>query len=209
MSRLYAVVGKRAIDVVVGIVLGVLTAPLQAACAAAVALTTGRPVFFTQTRAGRDGEPFELYKFRTMAVGTHEASGGYPTSDMVTPIGRLLRKSSLDELPQVLNLVRGEVSLVGPRPALPEQVARYSARQRGRLAVRPGITGLAQVRFRNAAPWSVRIESDLEYVERLSPLTDLWILVRTVPAVLFGIGVTTGQTAADVDDLGRDADHAD
>ena len=208
MSTFYAVMGKRTLDLVAGVTLGVLIVPLQAVCAALVATTSGRPVIFTQTRVGRDGQPFELYKFRTMVEGTHEASGGYPTAAMVTPVGRFLRKSSLDELPQILNLIRGDVSLVGPRPALPEQAARYTDRQRGRLAVRPGITGLAQVRYRNAATWSVRIETDLEYIERISPLTDLWILMRTVPAVLFGVGVTTGQTSSEVDDLGGQADRA-
>jgi lipopolysaccharide/colanic/teichoic acid biosynthesis glycosyltransferase len=199
---IYPRVGKRAFDLAVSLTAGVLTAPIHAACAVAVRLTSGRPIYFTQERIGRDGRPFELYKFRTMKVGTHEASGGYPTADKVTPIGRALRTSSLDELPQLLNIIRGDMSLVGPRPALPEQVERYTAAQRGRLAVRPGLTGLAQIRYRNTAPWSVRIQSDLEYIMNLSMVRDLGILARTLPALLRGSLVQLGQTADEVDDLG-------
>lgn len=194
---------KRPLDLVVAGTGLVVTAPLHAACALAVRLTNGSPVYFRQERAGRDGRPFHLVKFRTMKIGTHEASGGYPTPDMVTPVGRLLRKTSLDELPQLWNILRGDMSLVGPRPALLDQVERYTDEQRGRLAVRPGVTGLAQILYRNAAPWSVRIKADLEYVGSVSMVEDLRILVRTVPAVVFGVGVIVGQTAVDVDDLGR------
>lgn len=193
--------GKRVVDVLVAGVGSIVLLPVHAACAAAVVLTSGRPIYFTQARAGRDGEEFDLVKFRTMTVGTHELSGGYPTPAMVTPVGRWLRKLSLDEIPQLLNILKGDMSLVGPRPALPEQVERYTEAQRGRLAVRPGLTGLAQVRYRNNAPWSVRIESDLEYIETAGLWTDLKIVLRTVPAVLFGAGVVTGQTVDQVDDL--------
>lgn len=193
---------KRTFDLVVGAAALVVSAPLHAACAAAVALLDGRPVYFVQMRAGRDGVPFPLYKFRTMAVGTHDVSGGYPTDDMVTRSGRVLRRWSLDELPQLVNVLRGDMSLVGPRPALPSQAERYTARQRRRLQVRPGLTGLAQVRFRNEAPWSVRIESDIEYVDDRSLLLDLRILVLTAHRVLTGSGMTVGQQPGDVDDLG-------
>ena len=199
---IYRLVGKRAFDLMVSLTVGVLTAPVHVACAAAVGLTSGRPIYFAQERIGRDGKPFRLYKFRTMKVGTHEASGGYPTADMVTPIGKALRTSSLDELPQILNIVRGNMSLVGPRPALADQVARYTHAQRGRLAVRPGLTGLAQIRYRNAAPWSVRITSDLEYVGRVSLLNDLRIMAGTIPALLRGGLVQLGQSFDQVDDLG-------
>lgn len=199
---IYRRVGKRGFDLAVSLTAGLLTAPIHAACAVAVWLTSGRPVYFTQERIGRDGRPFKLYKFRTMKVGTHEVSGGYPTADMVTPIGKALRTSSLDELPQILNIVRGDMSLVGPRPALADQVDRYTHEQRGRLAVRPGLTGLAQIRYRNAAPWSVRIRSDLEYVGRVSLLNDVRIMAGTVPALLRGGLVQLGQSFDQVDDLG-------
>ncbi|MGZ6798944.1 MAG: sugar transferase, partial [Mycobacteriaceae bacterium] len=167
---------KRSLDLVIAAAALVVTSPLHALCALAVRLTSGRPVYYRQERAGRDGKPFRLVKLRTMKVGTHELTGGYPTSDMLTPAGQLLRRTSLDELPQLWNILRGDMSLVGPRPALPEQVARYTEAQACRLTVRPGLTGLAQVRYRNAAPWSVRIAADLEYVRAVSLAHDLRIL---------------------------------
>ncbi|WP_372727412.1 sugar transferase [Nocardioides sp.] len=198
----YASTGKRLVDLLLTVVISTMTAPLHALCALAILLTSGRPIYFSQARAGRDGQPFDLMKFRTMRVGTHELSGGYPDRDMITPIGGLLRRTSLDELPQLINILKGEMSLVGPRPALPDQVERYTRRQRGRLQVRPGLTGLAQLRYRNDAPWSRRIEADLEYIDNLSFRSDISLLIRTVPAVLTGSGVAVHQTAADVDDLG-------
>jgi|tagenome__1003787_1003787.scaffolds.fasta_scaffold20955450_2 lipopolysaccharide/colanic/teichoic acid biosynthesis glycosyltransferase len=200
-AGLYSRGVKRALDLVGGCLLLVATAPLHGICALAVVLDSGRPVYFQQRRTGHHGREFRLHKLRTMVVGTDERSGGYPTADMVTGVGAFLRRCSLDELPQLVNIVRGDMSFVGPRPALPDQVRRYTTRQRRRLEVRPGLTGLAQVRHRNDAPWSVRIESDIEYVDRMSLLTDLRVLLMTLPAVLSGSGQRTGQTAADVDDL--------
>ena len=194
--------GKRALDVAVSGVLLLATSPLQLACAVGVLLDSGRPVLFTQTRSGRGGRPFRIYKFRTMAVGTHERTGGYPTSDMVTRTGRVLRRTNLDELPQLWNILRGEMSLVGPRPTLPDQVERYTERQRGRLRVRPGVTGRSQVRYRNNAPWSARIEEDLKYVENVSVLHDLRLLLATIPVALSGQGQIMGQRIDQVDDLG-------
>lgn len=204
--NLYNFVGKRALDVGMAAVAGIVTAPLHALCALAIRLTSGSPVYFKQERVGQDGRTFGLVKFRTMKVGTHEASGGYPTAAAVTPVGRLLRKTSLDELPQLLNILRGDMSIVGPRPALPEQATRYSPKQRERLRVRPGLTGLAQIRYRNAAPWSVRIQSDLEYLERVTLWRDVKIICSTVPSVLTGGNVSTGQTLSEVDDLGPAGD---
>lgn len=198
----YRTRGKRMLDVAVAGLALLLTSPLHLLCALAVGATSGRPIYFTQERAGTNNVPFRLFKFRTMLIGTHEASGGYPTEAMITPVGRLMRKTSLDEVPQLMNILRGDMSIVGPRPTLPEQATRYSPRQRGRLAVRPGLTGLAQVRYRNSAPWSVRIESDLEYIEKVSFWNDLKIVAVTIPAVISGGTVKTGQTAEEVDDLG-------
>jgi lipopolysaccharide/colanic/teichoic acid biosynthesis glycosyltransferase len=192
---------KRALDLVGGCLLLAATAPLHGICALAVVLDSGRPVYFHQRRTGHQGREFRLHKLRTMAVGTDERSGGYPTADMVTGVGMFLRRWSLDELPQLMNIVRGDMSFVGPRPALPDQVRRYTTHQRRRLEARPGLTGLAQIRHRNDAPWSVRIESDIEYVDRISLLTDLRLLLTTLPAVLSGSGQRTGQSAAEVDDL--------
>ena len=194
--------GKRLFDVISASLVALLTSPIHALCALAVVFTSGRPVYFTQERAGRDGHAFRLLKFRTMDVGTHEQSGGYPTPAMITPVGRVLRKTSLDELPQLINIIKGDMSVVGPRPALMDQASRYDEEQRGRLAVRPGLTGLAQLRFRNDATWSVRIKSDLEYSRRISFLDDLKIIFMTIPSVLKGDSVVTGQSFTDVDDLG-------
>lgn len=198
----YAARAKRVFDIVGSFFLLLLTSPIQVLCAAAVAADDGRPVYFHQSRVGKDGQIFKLHKLRTMTVGTDIISGGYPTPAMVTKVGRILRRLSLDEIPQLTNILRGEMSFVGPRPTLSSQVARYTSEQRGRLVVRPGLTGLAQIRYRNNAPWSLRITTDLEYVHRLSLRLDLWILVRTIPAALKGDGQMSGQTAADVDDLG-------
>jgi sugar transferase EpsL len=160
---------------------------LGAACALAIRLNSPGPIFFRQERVGLDGRPFRVWKFRTML--DLPADDPFPQDDRITGVGRWLRRLSIDELPQLLNVVTGQMSVVGPRPTLPYQVARYSARQRRRLSVRPGLTGLAQVRGRNALTWSERIELDLQYLEHQSPWLDVRILTWTVGAVLKGSGV--------------------
>ena len=192
---------KRALDTVGAGCLLVGTAPISIGVAVAVLLDDGRPVIFTHERAGKDGRPFKLLKFRTMRNGTADAFGAYPPEAAVTRAGKVLRKTSLDELPQLVNILRGEMSFVGPRPALIEQTTRYSETQKKRLSVRPGITGIAQILYRNSATLSTRIRADVEYVETWSLRRDLGIILRTVPAVLFGVGVIAGQTASEVDDL--------
>jgi lipopolysaccharide/colanic/teichoic acid biosynthesis glycosyltransferase len=203
VTSLYLDYGKRLFDLVLTSAAFVATTPLHAACAMAIRWTSGSPVYFRQVRAGKDGIPFEIIKFRTMAPGTHELSGGYPTADMVTPIGKILRRTSLDELPQLLNVLSGRMSLVGPRPALPEQAERYDAQQWERLSVRPGVTGLAQIRYRNSAPWSVRIDADREYISRISFSLDVWLLLITIPRSLLGSQQLVGQSVDEVDDLGK------
>jgi lipopolysaccharide/colanic/teichoic acid biosynthesis glycosyltransferase len=193
---------KRWCDAVAGAALLTATSPVLLACAVAIKLDDSGPVFFHQLRAGKRGQPFTVHKLRTMTVGTDQIDGGYPTPTMVTRVGRWVRRLSLDEIPQLWNITIGEMSFVGPRPTLPDQVARYTERQFRRLDARPGLTGLAQIRFRNAAPWSVRIEADLEYVENISLSTDLRVLLGTIPAVLFANGQSIGETAATIDDLG-------
>jgi len=194
----YTTEAKRVLDIVGSAILLLMTAPILAVCAMAIAVNDGRPVYFHQSRVGKDGKVFQLHKLRTMTVGTEKIAGSYPTPAMITSVGRLLRRLSLDEIPQLLNILSGEMSFVGPRPTLESQVVRYSSKQRGRLVVRPGLTGLAQIRYRDDAPWSRRIETDLEYVRELSLWMDLWIVFRTVPAVLKG----EGQSTSDPDDLG-------
>jgi lipopolysaccharide/colanic/teichoic acid biosynthesis glycosyltransferase len=169
--------------------------PALGVLAALVRLRLGAPVFFRQTRPGRDGAPFTLVKFRTMTDGRGPDGALLPDADRLTAFGRWLRATSLDELPELLNVVRGEMSLVGPRPLLPQYLARYSARHRRRHDVRPGITGLAQVSGRNALGWPAKFDLDVEYVERCSPRLDAWILWRTARAVLRREGISAAGEA--------------
>lgn len=181
----------------------VALAPVLIVIALAIRLRMGRPILFRQERIGHRARPFTILKFRTMVPEAEEIGRGYlpPGSDLVPPLGKFLRRTSLDELPQLINIMRGEMSFVGPRPALPDQYDRYTDIQAGRVAVPQGVTGLAQVRYRNNAPWSRRIESDLEYVSRLGLSMDCWILAKTVVRTIRGDGVISGQTSAEVDDL--------
>ena len=193
---------KRVIDVVGAGTLLILLLPLLAVLTVLVLLSGPGPALFVQTRVGRDGRPFRMFKLRTMRTGAHvEAAllrrgrhdGSGPMFKLredprVTRVGRFLRRSSLDELPQLVNVLLGDMSLVGPRPALPEEVARYSPHVRRRLQVKPGLTGPWQVSGRSRLSWQRAVALDLAYVEEATLATDLWILLRTVPAVLFGRG---------------------
>ncbi len=190
--------GKRAVDLAL---LAVVAGPallVGAVCAAAVKLTSKGPVLFRQERVGMGGRPFVVLKFRTMVHGDNPV---FPDADRITTVGRWLRRFSLDELPQLINVARGEMSIVGPRPTLQYQVDRYDDRQRGRLAVRPGLTGLAQVSGRNSLPWRQRIEYDLEYVRTQSPLLDLRLVLATFKPLLTGEGAEGHPTD---DPLARD-----
>lgn len=192
-------------DVLVASAALVVAAPLLAVLAALVRLRTGGPVLFRQVRAGRHGDEFVILKLRTMR---DEAYPGEPDGDRLSRLGRWLRSASLDELPQLWNVVRGDMSLIGPRPTLPEQVRRYDARQRGRLAVRPGLTGWAQVNGRNALTWPERIELDLWYLEHRGLLLDLRIVALTLLRLARPSGVTApggvnpGFPGQDTDDGG-------
>jgi len=184
--------GKRLTDLVLLAVFGLPALVLGLGCAIAVRLTSRGPVLFLQERVGINGELFVVWKFRTMLNGDNPI---IPSADRITAVGRILRRTSLDELPQLINVARGEMSVIGPRPTLAYQVERWTDRQKGRLDVRPGLTGLAQVNGRNDLSWSERIEYDLEYVATQSLRTDAAILVRTATAMIGGEG--TGATAAD------------
>jgi lipopolysaccharide/colanic/teichoic acid biosynthesis glycosyltransferase len=178
---------KRALDVIGASVGLTISAPLLAASALAVRLEDGGPVFFRQERVGLDGRLFEVLKLRTMIVDAHTQGAGYAVDkgdSRITRVGNLLRRTSLDELPQLWNVLRGEMSLVGPRPTLSYQVEQYSARQRRRLEVRPGLTGWAQVNGRASLSWPERIELDVWYVEHRSLALDLRILLRTASVLL-------------------------
>lgn len=186
MSRRGPYRGKRAFDLAVLAVVAVPAAVLGTICALAVRLTSPGPVLFRQERVGLDGRRFEMVKFRTMFAGDNPI---IPDADRITAVGRLLRRTSLDELANLVNVARGEMSIVGPRPTLAYQVERYDDRQRGRLAVRPGLSGLAQIRGRNALSWAARIDHDLEYVDRQSVWLDIRILASTVGVLASGSGV--------------------
>jgi lipopolysaccharide/colanic/teichoic acid biosynthesis glycosyltransferase len=186
---------NRVVDAV-GAGLGLtLASPVLAAAVVAIKLDDGGPIFYRQRRVGRDGREFELVKLRTMVVGAERQGAGYAVNvgdPRITRAGRLLRRLSIDELPQLWNVVRGDMSLIGPRPTLAYQVERYTPRQRRRLEVKPGITGWAQIHGRAALPWEERIELDVWYVENRSPRVDLKILLRT-PRALLG-GTYKGET---------------
>jgi lipopolysaccharide/colanic/teichoic acid biosynthesis glycosyltransferase len=188
---------NRAADVALAGAALVVASPVLGLAALAVKLEDGGPVLYRQTRVGRDSADFELLKLRTMVVGAETMGAGYAVNEgdsRITQAGRILRRLSLDELPQLWNVVRGDMSIVGPRPTLRYQVERYDAHQRRRLEVKPGITGWAQVHGRAALPWPERIELDVWYVENQSPLLDLKILLKTPLALLGGVykGATGG-----------------
>ncbi|HEX6351463.1 sugar transferase [Actinophytocola sp.] len=178
---------RRLFDILVTVIAIALLLPLLGVVALLVRWRLGTPVLFRQRRSGRDGEEFAILKFRTMRQPSYPDE---PDRDRQTRLGAALRRVSIDELPQLVNILRGEMSLIGPRPTLPEQVRAYDRRQRGRLAVRPGLTGWAQVRGRNRLSWAERIELDLWYIEHRSWRLDAWILVLTVVALVRPRGIT-------------------
>jgi len=187
---------RRGVDLTVSAVALIVTSPLLALAALAIRLESrGHPIY-RQRRVGRDGRPFDVLKLRTMVDGAEGMGAGLAVNEndsRITRVGALLRRTSLDELPNLLNVLRGDMSLIGPRPTVPVQVEQYTPRQRGRLAVKPGITGWAQVNGRASLPWSERIELDLFYIAHRSLLLDLKILWRTVAMVLGGSGLYKGR----------------
>lgn len=183
----YARHGKRWLDLTVALVALLLLSPLLLLIALAIFLDTRGGVFYRQERIGRHGVPFLLWKFRSMVQGAESRGAGMlveANDSRVTRVGSLIRKLSLDEIPQLFNIVQGDMSLVGPRPGLRYQVELYDEKQRRRLLVRPGVTGWAQVNGRNSIEWPRRIELDLEYIDRMSLPFDVWVLLRTLPSVL-------------------------
>jgi lipopolysaccharide/colanic/teichoic acid biosynthesis glycosyltransferase len=168
----------------------IVTSPLLGVASLAVRLRMGSPVLFRQKRIGRDGVPFELLKLRTMTAADSEADGADSDRQRITRLGQLLRTTSIDELPSLVNVVRGDMNLVGPRPLPERYLTRYSPRQLHRHDVRPGLTGWAQIHGRNTVGWENRLELDVWYVEHRSLALDLRILARTVPVVLRRLGVS-------------------
>jgi lipopolysaccharide/colanic/teichoic acid biosynthesis glycosyltransferase len=188
---------RRVVDILVSAAVLLLTSPLLAVAVIAIRLESAGHPIYRQRRVGRDGRPFDVLKLRTMVDGAEHIGAGLAVNEndaRITRVGAWLRRTSLDELPNLLNVLRGEMSLIGPRPTVPAQVEQYTARQRGRLLVKPGITGWAQVNGRTSLPWPERIELDLFYVEHRSLALDLKILARTVAIVLHGGGLYKGQS---------------
>jgi lipopolysaccharide/colanic/teichoic acid biosynthesis glycosyltransferase len=187
---------RRAVDIAFSSLALAVSSPLILLAMLAIRLESPGAVIYSQRRAGRHGRPFEVLKLRTMVDGAEHIGAGLAINaddPRVTRVGAFLRRTSLDELPNLVNVLRGDMSLIGPRPTLPVQVEQYSERQRGRLAIRPGITGWAQVNGRASLPWAERIELDLYYIEHRSLALDLKILQRTVAMVLGGSGLYKGQ----------------
>ena len=187
---------KRILDLLLAAVSAVLSAPAIAILAVAIRLESpGHPIY-RQTRVGKDGEEFQIYKLRTMVAGAESIGAGLAIQEgdeRITRLGAFVRRYSLDELPNLYNVLRGEMAIVGPRPTVPVQVQQYSERQRGRLSVKPGITGWAQVNGRASLPWDERIELDLWYVDHRSLALDLKILARSLRLVASGRGLYKGE----------------
>ena len=183
---------RRALDILLAGSLVVVTAPILAIAAIAIRLESGGPVFYRQRRVGKHGRPFDVWKLRTMVPGAESMGAGIYIVEgdpRITRVGRLLRRLSLDELPNLINVLRGDMAMVGPRPTVQEQVDRYTERQRRRLEVKPGITGWAQINGRTSLPWPDRIELDVWYVEHRSLRLDLRILARTARMLATGHGL--------------------
>jgi lipopolysaccharide/colanic/teichoic acid biosynthesis glycosyltransferase len=193
---------RRIFDVLVSASVLLVTSPVLALAIVAIRLESkGHPIY-RQRRVGRDAAPFDVLKLRTMVSGAEQMGAGLAVDDgdsRITRVGAFLRRTSIDELPNLVNVLRGEMSIIGPRPTVPVQVAQYTDRQRGRLALKPGITGWAQVNGRASLPWPERIELDLFYVEHATPLLDLRILWLTARMLVTGHGLYKGETGGWVD----------
>ena len=188
---------RRAVDIVVSAAALAVAAPVLALAMLLIRLESPGSPIYRQRRVGLDGHEFDVIKLRTMVAGAEKMGAGWAVDAgdaRITRVGAVLRRTSIDELPNLVNVLRGEMTLIGPRPTLPHQVAQYTPRQRGRLGVKPGITGWAQVNGRAALPWSERIELDLQYIERRSLRLDLEILRRSVEMVVRGEGTYRGAT---------------
>jgi lipopolysaccharide/colanic/teichoic acid biosynthesis glycosyltransferase len=187
---------RRLLDLAIAVPATIVSAPAIALLAVAIRLESrGHPIY-TQTRAGKDAAQFQIFKLRTMVRGAEFTGAGLAIQegdDRITKVGQFVRRYSLDELPNLWNVLRGEMSIVGPRPTLPVQVEQYTEHQRGRLAVKPGITGWAQINGRASLPWAERIELDIWYVDHRTLALDLKILARTVAMVLSGQGLYKGE----------------
>jgi lipopolysaccharide/colanic/teichoic acid biosynthesis glycosyltransferase len=188
---------RRGVDIVVAAIAMVVTAPVVALAMLAIRLESRGHPTYRQRRVGKDGEEFDMLKLRTMVSGAERIGAGLAVNDgdaRITRVGRFLRRYSIDELPNLVNVLRGEMSLIGPRPTIQVQVAQYTERQRGRLSIKPGLTGWAQIHGRTSLPWEERIELDLWYVEHRRWRVDVAIVWRTVKMLVNGDGLYKGAT---------------
>ncbi|HBX23867.1 MAG TPA: sugar transferase [Desulfotomaculum sp.] len=205
MTRWEAAI-KRILDVLIPCALILILLPLFMMVALLIRLDSQGGVIYRQARAGRNGAPFYLYKFRSMVVNAEHQGAGYyfsgPDDPRITRVGRVLRNTSLDELPQLFNVLKGDMSIVGPRPCLPYQVELFNVRQQRRLEVKPGITGWAQINGRNNQSWSKRIEYDLWYLDHYSLWLDFKILFKTIGVVFSGSGISYDVTPEKMEDFG-------
>jgi sugar transferase EpsL len=186
---------RRAVDILMALVGIVVLSPVLLVIAVAVRISMGKPVLFTQVRPGRHGAPFRIFKFRTMRECSEDRGAGYADAERLTPLGSLLRKSSLDELPELFNVLIGDMSIIGPRPLLMEYLELYSPEQARRHEVRPGITGWAQVNGRNAISWEQKFALDVWYIDHRSFLLDLRILWLTIVSVVQRRGISQPGSA--------------
>ena len=191
---MYAKYVKRMMDVVLSVIALVVLSPLFGMLAIMVKVKLGSPVIFCQPRPGKDGKIFNLYKYRTMNDKRDDRGELLPDEERMTAFGKKLRSSSLDELPELLNIIKGDMSIVGPRPLLVQYLPLYNEKQRHRHDVRPGITGLAQVNGRNSLSWTEKFDLDVEYVNSISFMTDVKIVLKTVKTVLSKEGVSSAES---------------
>ena len=187
--KIYGNFLKRIIDFIGALFLIILLSPAYVICYILIRINMGSPVFFTQDRPGKDEIIFQIYKFRTMNSAKDKDGNLLPDKDRITNLGIFLRKTSLDEIPQFFNVLKGDMSFIGPRPLLPRYVPYYTKREKLRHTIRPGITGLAQVNGRNCIKWDDKLEFDVKYVENLSFLLDVNIVLQTIKKVLMRKGV--------------------
>ncbi len=195
---------KYVLDKLLALILIIILFPLWIIIMIAIKLDDGGPIFFTQERLGENGKTFKIFKFRTMLVDADkflDENGRVTRKNRITRVGKFLRKLSLDELPQLINIIKGDMSIIGPRPALPSHLPRYTEWQKRRLLMKPGVTGLAQINGRNTLKWSKRIEYDIEYIENYSLWLDLKILLKTIKVVFLREGIVLDRNPQDVDDL--------
>lgn len=186
----YERIVKRPLDCLLASVAFILLSPVMGIIALLVKIKLGSPIIFSQERPGKDGKIFKLYKFRSMTDARDQNGELLPDADRLPPFGRKLRSTSLDELPELFNIVKGDMAIVGPRPLLVRYLPRYNERQQHRHDVRPGLTGLAQVHGRNEISWAKKIETDIQYVERITFWGDLKIIIQTILVVLKHDGIS-------------------